>query len=61
MIVRWEVEDGYVGRSRPQYTTIPDDELAECETEKERRQLINDYVDGDFHNRIGWAIVGYED
>jgi hypothetical protein len=60
MKVRWEVSDGYVGKSRPQYTEIPDDELAECETEFERQQLIDDYVESDFQSKIAWSIVGYE-
>jgi len=27
MKIRWEVEDGYVGRSRPHYITVPDEDL----------------------------------
>lgn len=61
MKVRWEVEDGYVGKSRPQVTTVPDEELAECDTEEEREQLIASYIQEDFEQRISWAIVGYDE
>ncbi len=60
MIVRWEVDDGYAGKSRPQYTEIDDSELAECETQEERQQLIEDYVREDFETRITWYIKGTE-
>lgn len=61
MIVRWEVEDGYAGKSRPQHTDIPDEELEECETEEDRQALIEEYVQDDFDARIGWYIKGYEE
>ena len=58
MIVTWEVDDGYVGKSRPQHTEVPDDELAECETDEEREDLINDYIQSDFEQRISWSRRG---
>ena len=61
MRVTWEVEDGYVGKSRPQFTDINDEELAECETEEEKQQLINDIVQSDFENSISWSITCTED
>ena len=54
MRVTWEVDDGYVGKSRPQHTEVPDDELAGCETDEERETLIDDYIQEDFDNRISW-------
>ncbi len=57
MIVRWEVADGYAGGSRPHTTTIDDDELEECETEEERQDLINDYIQNDFDQKISWSII----
>jgi len=57
MRVTWEVEDGYVGKSRPHFFEIDDEELAECETEEERQQLIEDYVQTEFDNIISWYIV----
>lgn len=60
MKVIWEVEDGYVGKSRPQTTIVPDDELAECVSEEKRQKLIEAYVDEDFRNKITWAIYRTE-
>lgn len=57
MIVRWQVSDGYVSGDRPQTTNIPDEELEECETEEERKELINDYIQNDFEQRISWFII----
>jgi hypothetical protein len=57
MMVTWEVDDGYVGKARPQHTDIPDEELDECETEHEKDELIAQYVQGDFDNKISWDIV----
>ena len=57
MKVKWQVDDGYVSGSRPQTTKIDDDELAECETEEERKELINDYIQNDFEQRISWSII----
>lgn len=61
MKVRWEVEDGYVGKSRPQYTEIPDEEWLECETESDRELLLEDYIQTDFDNNISWAIMHIEE
>jgi len=60
MRVTWEVEDGYVGKSRPQYTEVPDDELFECETEEEFQQLIDEHVQHDFEQDISWTIIKKE-
>jgi hypothetical protein len=54
MKIRWEVDDGYAGKSRPHFVEVDDDELAECETEEERNELINDYVKNEFENKINW-------
>lgn len=60
MHVRWEVEDGYAGKHRPQYTEIPDEEL-EGLTKEEREKLIEQYVQEDFEATITWYIMGYEE
>ncbi len=56
MEVTWEVEDGYLGKSRPKTTIIPDEEIADCETEDEAMQLVEDYVQSDFDNEICWSF-----
>lgn len=55
MIVNWEVEDGYIGKSRPQHTAIDDDELAEYETEEEKERFIEECVEEDFRQKISWG------
>ena len=56
VIIRWEVEDGYVGKSRPQSTSIPRDEWDECVTQEDRDALIEEWVQFDFEQRIRWYI-----
>lgn len=56
MRVQWEVEDGYVGKSRPQFTDIPDDEFEDLD-EAERQQVIEDAVQQDFENNIHYFII----
>ena len=59
MKIKWEVEDGYVGKSRPQYLTIDDKEIEDCETEEEKQALIEEYVKDDFDQMISysWEIL----
>jgi len=61
MRVTWEVEDGYVGKSRPQYTEIDDDELAECETKDEREEFIHAAIQHDFEQNIDWSETSREE
>ena len=60
MRVIWEVDDGYAGKSRPQVTEIPDEELEDCDDEEERQALIEDSINDDFDTRISWYIKRYE-
>ena len=55
--VTWEVEDGCVGKSRPQHTEVPEDDLEDCETDEERERRIEEYVEEDFKQRISFSIV----
>ena len=57
MKVTWQVDDGYVGGSRPHTTEVDDYELSECETEEERQELINDTIQNDFDQKISWSIM----
>lgn len=51
MRVTWEVDDGYAGKSRPQHTEVPDEELEHL-TEEEQLRLIEEYIQEDFDNRM---------
>ena len=61
MRIRWQVEDGYAGGGRPHWTRVPDGELAECETDKERERLIRESVQQDFENTVSWYELGREE
>jgi hypothetical protein len=55
MDIIWEVEDGYVGKSRPHCLEIDDDDLAGCETEKERNDFITECVQAKFDQEISFC------
>ena len=55
MKITWEVEDGYIGKSRPQYTKIDDSELAHCQTEEEKEEFIEMCIQEDFEANISWS------
>lgn len=59
--VRWTVDDGYVGKARPQQFKLDLADFADCETEDEARQLIYDNVQDVFEQRISWSISNEED
>lgn len=61
MTVTWEIDDGYAGGNRPHETEIDDDELAECETIEDKKQLIREYVQSDFSANIDWYITDWGD
>ena len=57
MKVTWQVADGYRGDQIPRVTEIDDQELADCETEEERENLIDEAVWKDFRQFIYWLEV----
>ena len=61
MIITWEVEDGYIGKGRPQKTKIPNEELEQFETEEEKQRYIEDCVQEDFEREISWSIIDQDD
>lgn len=58
--VYWEVEDGYVGGSRPHRTVIDREEWDEAAEEGQDAldALIHDYIQEDFANKIAWHRTG---
>lgn len=60
MKILWEVDDGSIGPARRFVTTIDDEDLAACTSDREREDLITDMVQEDFYNRIGWVEVKRE-
>jgi len=56
MKISWGIDDGYVGKSRPQTTYIDDDELKECDDFTEAMNLIENSVKDDFEQKVGFNI-----
>jgi len=58
MKIKWEVDDGYAGKSRPHFFEIDDEELEEV-PEDERDDYIDDCVKEEFENKITfhWKVV----
>lgn len=56
--MRWQVDDGYAGKSRPHYTEIDGEDWDACEDDAERESLINEYVQQDFEQHISWHLIG---
>lgn len=55
MNIIWEVEDGYAGKSRPQYFEIDDDDLAGYETKEEKDAFITECVQEKFDQEISFC------
>ena len=56
MIVKWYVEDGYANHGT-QITEINDAELAACENDEEREELIEKCIQADFEDNIYWVRI----
>ena len=60
MKIIWEVEDGYIGKSRPQYMMVSDLDLKDfCSTKEDAREYIFGCVQDDFDDKISWAISNF--
>lgn len=57
MKVIWEVVDGYVGPSRPHVTEIEDEDLDECQSEREREDYIRDAIADDFEREVSYREI----
>lgn len=58
--ITWEVNDGYAGASRPQYTEIPVEDFEGLDDEG-ITGLIYDAVQTEFENSIDWDIEKSEE
>lgn len=62
--VRWTVEDGYVGKSRPQETEIDVETLLsdyDPETDHDIHYAVYEAVDEDFQNRVSYGITNLDE
>lgn len=61
MEIMWEVSDGYVGGSRPQYTEIDDGDILECDSVDEAMDMVQEYLQEDFEQNISWSMDDFEE
>lgn len=61
MRITWEINDGASGARKQFVTEIEDYFLDECSTDEEREELIEELVDVDFRERVGWREVKREE
>lgn len=57
MKVRWQVDDGYAGGSRPHTSLIDDGEIRDCIDLQDALDFIDDCVYEDFQQRIHWGYL----
>jgi hypothetical protein len=54
MKITWEIDDGYIGRSRPHHLEIPDNDMEDMNDE-EKVKYIEEYIQDDFNDKISWS------
>lgn len=64
IIVEWEVEDGYAGKSRPQKTEIDTEDYFDNEewnemTDDEKKEHLESFVQEDFEQKISFGITDW--
>lgn len=52
--VKWEIDDGYVGGSRPQSVWIDPMDIEGCETEEDAEKVIQELIQFDFEQTVRW-------
>lgn len=57
--VKWSASDGYVGKDRPQTTTIDASEF-EGLSRKEAEELFEELMEDDFRNKVSWDCDDYD-
>ena len=52
MKVTYQVDDGYVGKSRPQYARINDQDIIDAGSREDAEQVIHDFIMDHFQNNV---------
>lgn len=60
MKIIWEVDDGYVGGSRPHSTEIDENEIRDYETIDEAIEFIEEMIREDYDINITWYMKNRE-
>jgi hypothetical protein len=50
--ITWEVDDGYVGKSRPQQCFIEENDIEEDMTEEDLRELFSTVIQDSFEQKV---------
>ena len=61
MEIEWEVEDGYIGGSRPQSLTLISDDFENCKTVEDAMEVVNEAVQEDFRQTVTYKITNYDE
>jgi hypothetical protein len=56
LYVGWDVSDGYISGRRTHTTKIPLSEINDCDTVADIQDLITDYIQGDFEQKVTWSF-----
>lgn len=61
MKIAYQVSDGYVGHG-PLHCTVDDSEIQACESLEEAQELVEDYIDEDFRDKVSptWKVKEVE-
>jgi hypothetical protein len=54
--VRWQVDDGYVGGTRPQRTQVDTEDFQHCKTEEDVRNVLDEIIEEEMRTRIGFSV-----
>jgi len=60
MKIDWYVDDGYVGKSRPQKTEVDESDIENCDNIEEAMQIIDDSIQEDYDQKISWFMNNRE-
>jgi len=59
--IRWEVEDGYVGKSRPQSFEVDLDEFEDDMTHDEIVERVCEATDEDMANKVSYCFSNFDE
>jgi hypothetical protein len=55
MKIIYYVEDGYLSGSRPQTIYVDDQDLADCDSAAEKKELIEGAIQDHFESHVSWS------
>lgn len=61
ILVRWEIEDGYTGSSRPQSFRVDAEDFQHCVTDADFAQVLSEITQEEFAQKVSFVIKREED